>query len=127
MQPLRLLLCLEEMLGDRTLPAPSFHVRSRRSEVFFDATRAGRLEDVAIALHELVASGVTPPPVIHAKCRYCSVRDARLPDLIADPESATVVPPVRCLPVLTPLTRRPPAARGHPAQHPVRGDAWAPA
>jgi CRISPR-associated exonuclease Cas4 len=44
-------------------------------------------EEMARRLHELVASGVVPAPVPHLKCQQCSLRDACLPHLIADPRA----------------------------------------
>ena len=76
-------LCLEEMLGT-TVPAGAiFHVRSkRRREVVFDDGLRRTTVDAARRLHELVASGQVPPPVLHPKCKQCSLHKLCLPELI---------------------------------------------
>jgi CRISPR-associated exonuclease Cas4 len=77
-------LCIEEML---TTPVPAgavFHVRSRRRrEVIFDATLRRTTEEAVVRLHALLASGHTPPPVLHAKCKSCSLHAVCLPELIS--------------------------------------------
>jgi CRISPR-associated exonuclease Cas4 len=79
-------LCLEEML---TVPVPRgaiFHLKSRRRrEVVFDAALRRATSDTAARLHELLDSGVTPPPVLHPKCRQCSLHAVCLPELISAP------------------------------------------
>jgi CRISPR-associated exonuclease Cas4 len=76
-------LCLEEMLKT-TIPAGAiFHVRSRRRrEVIFDAKLRTATEEAVAQLHALLASGVTPPPVLHPKCKQCSLHNVCLPELI---------------------------------------------
>ena len=79
-------LCMEEVLGVSVPAGAIFHVKSRRRrDVSFDAALRQLTEDTARRLHELVASGVVPSPVLHPKCKQCSLRDACLPKLIADP------------------------------------------
>ena len=68
-------LCLEEMLGVPIPAGAMFHVQSRRRrEVLFDADLRRRTEDAAVRLHALLAAGATPPPIVHPKCRQCSVQ-----------------------------------------------------
>ena len=76
-------LCLEEMLG-ATIPAGAiFHIKSkRRREVMFTPVLRGKTEDAALRLHDLVARGVTPPPVLKPRCRGCSLRELCLPELL---------------------------------------------
>lgn len=77
---------LEEQLGTAIPAGAVFHVQSkRRREVVFDAALRRQTEDAARRLHALLASGATPPPVVHPKCRQCSVRELCLPDLVAAP------------------------------------------
>jgi CRISPR-associated exonuclease Cas4 len=77
---------LEESLGVAVPAGAVYHVRSRRRrEVVFDADRRRRTQGAADRLHALLASGVTPPPIPHPKCRQCSVRDLCLPDLVSAP------------------------------------------
>ena len=83
-------LCLEEML-QAVIPAGAiFHLKSRRRrEVAFDNRLRSLTEMTAARLHELVASGATPPPVLKPRCRGCSVRDLCMPELLSRPRSFT--------------------------------------
>jgi CRISPR-associated exonuclease Cas4 len=78
-------LCLEELLG-RPVPAGAiFHIQSkRRREVVFSPELRATTVDTARRLHELVARGVTPPPVLKPRCRGCSLRELCLPELVPD-------------------------------------------
>lgn len=79
-------LCLEEMLGEPVRVGAVFHVRShRRREVVFDADLRQRTERAAARLHELIAAGQTPPPVLHPKCKACSLHAVCLPEMISAP------------------------------------------
>jgi CRISPR-associated exonuclease Cas4 len=81
-------LCLEEMLGVSVRAGAVYHVRSRRRrEVVFDSTLRQTTEDAVERLHALLRSGVTPPPVLHPKCKSCSLYNVCLPEVISD-ESA---------------------------------------
>lgn len=76
-------LCLEEMLGTPVPAGAIFHVKSRRRrEIAFDAALRQRTEDAARRLHELFASGETPPPVLKPRCRGCSLRELCLPEML---------------------------------------------
>jgi CRISPR-associated exonuclease Cas4 len=77
-------LCLEEMLATAVPRGAIFHVRSkRRREVEFDADLRRLTEDTVARLHELIQAGVVPPPVLHPKCRQCSLHDVCMPELIS--------------------------------------------
>jgi CRISPR-associated exonuclease Cas4 len=77
-------LCLEEMLGVAIPAGAIFHVRSqRRREVVFDAALRRKTEDAVTRLHALLAAGQTPAPVLHPKCKQCSLHDLCLPELDA--------------------------------------------
>jgi CRISPR-associated exonuclease Cas4 len=77
-------LCLEEMLGVAVPAGAIFHVKSkRRRPVAFDAALRRLTEEAAVRLHELLASRIAPPPVVHPKCRQCSLNSLCLPDLVA--------------------------------------------
>jgi CRISPR-associated exonuclease Cas4 len=81
-------LCLEEMLGVAIPAGAIFHIRSkRRCEVAFDAGLRQATCQAAERLHLLLAAGVTPPPVLHPKCKQCSVQHLCLPDLLARPQT----------------------------------------
>jgi CRISPR-associated exonuclease Cas4 len=78
-------LCLEEMLGVAVPAGAVFHVRSgRRREIVFDDALRRLTEDAVARLHALLASGATPPPVPHPKCKQCSLYELCMPDLVAD-------------------------------------------
>jgi CRISPR-associated exonuclease Cas4 len=76
-------LCLEEMLGVAVPAGAVFHVKSkRRREILFTPELRARTELAARRLHELIASGVTPPPVLKPRCRGCSLHDVCMPELL---------------------------------------------
>jgi CRISPR-associated exonuclease Cas4 len=78
-------LCLEEMLGVAVPAGAIFHVRSgRRREVVFDEALRRATEEAVTRLHQLLASGETPAPVPHPKCKQCSLREVCLPQLVAN-------------------------------------------
>jgi CRISPR-associated exonuclease Cas4 len=78
-------LCLEEMFGTPVPAGAVFNVRSRRRrEVLFDAPLRAETEGAVARLHALLASGETPPPVPHPKCKQCSLERLCLPRLVAD-------------------------------------------
>jgi CRISPR-associated exonuclease Cas4 len=78
-------LCLEEMLN---VPVPAgaiFHIKSkRRREIVFDAALRRKTEEAARRLHEIVASREVPPPVLHPKCKECSLHDVCMPELLVN-------------------------------------------
>ena len=73
-------ICLEEMLGTGVPEGALFYGRNRRRQqvVFDDALRKETL-DAAARLHDLIASGRTPPPRHGKKCTSCSLKDVCLP------------------------------------------------
>lgn len=78
-------LCLEEMLCV-SVPKGALYwhgSRERREIVFTDAMRR-QVEEVAAAVHEMVALRATPPPVNDKRCDNCSLRDSCLPHAVAD-------------------------------------------
>ena len=68
-------ICLEEMLGVRIAEGFLFYgQRKRRTAVEFDARLRQLVDTVAKALHELIASRVTPPAEYDARrCDSCSL------------------------------------------------------
>ena len=77
-------MCLEEMLGVAVPRGAIFHVKSkRRREVLFTEKLRRKTEDAARRLHELIASGVTPPPVLKPQCEGCSLRELCLPETLS--------------------------------------------
>ena len=79
-------LCLEEMLGVPVPRGAIFHLKSkRRREVTFDAALRQQTIDTAQRLHSLLAAGITPPPVLKARCRGCSLLDVCMPHALSEP------------------------------------------
>jgi len=73
-------LCLEEVLGIAVPEGALFYGKNRRRlQVVFDAPLRSETEDTAGRLHELVASGRTPPPHYAKICESCSLREICLP------------------------------------------------
>jgi CRISPR-associated exonuclease Cas4 len=76
-------LCLEEMLGSNIPAGAIFHARSgRRREIAFDPALRRTTEEAVDRLHSLLASGHTPSPVLHPRCKECSLHDLCLPELV---------------------------------------------
>jgi CRISPR-associated exonuclease Cas4 len=74
-------LCLEEMLEVAVPCGALFYGKTRRrEEVDFDAELRETTERAAARVHELLASGVTPPAVLAPKCKRCSLRPQCRPD-----------------------------------------------
>ena len=75
-------LCIEQML-QATVPAGAlYHGKSRRrQEVMFDGELRERTRTRARELHELIATGKTPPPEKSRKCKFCSLAGKCLPHL----------------------------------------------
>jgi CRISPR-associated exonuclease Cas4 len=79
-------LCLEEMLGVAVPAGAIYHGGSkRRREVAFTVDLRRRTEAAAGRLHALLATAEAPAPVVHPKCRQCSLIGLCLPELIAAP------------------------------------------
>lgn len=73
-------LCLEEMLGVSVPEGALFYGKEQRREVVAigDALRR-ETEEVAAAVHRMLADGRTPPPEYAPKCDSCSLVDVCLP------------------------------------------------
>jgi CRISPR-associated exonuclease Cas4 len=76
-------ICLEEML-DVAIPAGAlFYGQTRhRLDVAFDEALRRETEETARQVHELIASGRTPPPVYEKRCESCSLMAECLPKTI---------------------------------------------
>ena len=73
-------LCLEEMLGMAVPCGAIFHIKTkRRRDVKFTPALRSKTEQAALRLHELIASGVTPPPVLKPQCQGCSLVEICMP------------------------------------------------
>ena len=78
-------LCLEEMLGVGVPAGAVFHIKSkRRRDIDFSPGLRAKTEQAAHQLHELVASGRTPPPVLKPRCNGCSLIDLCMPGLLVE-------------------------------------------
>ncbi len=79
-------LCLEEMLG---LPvgrgAIFYHALRRRHEVAFDAGLRDATEGAVTAIRRMLASQSLPPAPNDARCPSCSLINACLPGVVAEP------------------------------------------
>ncbi len=77
-------ICLEEMLA---IPVPAgavYHIKSkRRRAIEFTPELRAKTETAAQRLLELVAAGITPPPVLKPRCKGCSLHDLCMPELLS--------------------------------------------
>ena len=81
-------ICLEEMLGTAVPAGAIFHVQSkRRRDVPFTAALRDATARAAERLHELLKQAIAPPPVLHKKCKQCSLHAVCLPELLAAPQA----------------------------------------
>ena len=79
-------LCLEEMLGV-AVPAGAiwYHASRQRREVDFDAELRGLVPEAVAAVRAMLAGGRLPPAPNDHRCAKCSLFDACLPGLAANP------------------------------------------
>ncbi|HEY3391423.1 MAG TPA: CRISPR-associated protein Cas4 [Lacipirellulaceae bacterium] len=83
-------LCLEEMLGVTIDAGELFYgKRQRRTHVEFDEQLRTATQSAALRLHQMIASGETPPAVREKKCDRCSLFHLCLPDVTQTSRSAT--------------------------------------
>ena len=77
--------CLEEMFGI-TVPAGAiFWYGSReRQEIVLTQTMREQVEQVTQAVRRQLEQGLTSPPVNDQRCDNCSLKEACLPDVVAD-------------------------------------------
>lgn len=77
-------LCLEEMLNC-AIPAGAlfYGAERRRTDVTFDQKLRDATERCITAVHELLTSGQTPPPVPDKRCGNCSLNEHCLPDTLS--------------------------------------------
>lgn len=79
-------ICLEEMLGLDISVGAVFHIKTkRRREVSIDLDLRSRTIRAAERLHELLTKTVAPLPMLHPKCKQCSVREVCMPELVSAP------------------------------------------
>jgi CRISPR-associated exonuclease Cas4 len=74
-------ICLEEMLSVSVPQGALFYGKTRRRlDVTFDEALRCETEEAANKAHQLIASGVTPPPVYVKRCKSCSLIGECLPE-----------------------------------------------
>ncbi len=84
-------MCLEEMLKVRIDKGALFYGKiRRRTEVLFDDALREKTEAAAKRLHDLIATGKTPPPVRTARCRSCSLVSYCMPSACRRAGSASM-------------------------------------
>jgi CRISPR-associated exonuclease Cas4 len=82
-------LCLEEMVGRPVTEGAIYYAaRRRRTVVEFSAELRQRTEALAARMHELFRGGVTPAPVLTARCRSCSLIEICQPSALGKRGSA---------------------------------------
>lgn len=82
-------MCLEEALGTTIPQGALFYAASRRRlTVFFSDHLRAVVEQSAAAVHAMLASRRTPPPVRCDACRGCSLFDWCLPGALVMPDVA---------------------------------------
>lgn len=76
-------LCLEEMFG-RPVPEGALYYASsrRRRIVTVDAGLREKTIAAITGVRDLLAAGITPPPLADEHCRACSLRDLCQPDAV---------------------------------------------
>ncbi len=73
-------LCLEEMLGVAVPEGALFYGKEQRREVVeINEALRRKTEEVAAAVHRMLAEGRTPPPGYSPKCDRCSLVEVCLP------------------------------------------------
>lgn len=77
--------CLEEMLNlEVEKGAIYWHGSRERKEVVFTEAMRTHLEEVVVAVHEMIASHIVPPPVNDKRCKDCSLKESCLPHVVGD-------------------------------------------
>ena len=74
------------MLGVAVLADAIFHVKTkRRRNVLFHPALRDNTRRAAERLHDLLAQTAAPLPMLHPKCKQCSVSGVCLPELVSEP------------------------------------------
>ncbi|PIU50279.1 MAG: CRISPR-associated protein Cas4 [Desulfobacterales bacterium CG07_land_8_20_14_0_80_52_14] len=77
-------ICLEEMLACNISRGVLFYGKNRRrEEILFDNRLRVETETASARLHDLMASGVTPPAKYDGRCESCSLIDMCMPKITA--------------------------------------------
>jgi len=82
-------LCLEEMHGVTVPRGAIFYGKTRRREfVEFTVSLRQKTEATVARFHEIMESGITPPPIYTKACESCSLLHWCLPQKMQDPDEA---------------------------------------
>jgi CRISPR-associated exonuclease Cas4 len=82
-------MCLEEMRSCTILCGAMFYGQTmHRLDVVFDEELRSKTIAAAAGVHQLFASGVTPPPEYGSKCKQCSLIEICMPQVLERAGSA---------------------------------------
>ena len=85
-------ICLEEMTGKEVPRGAIYHHSSRRRrEVVFDSALRAKVEETVVAIRQMFAEKVIPPPVNDARCRHCSLLESCMPAVIGERQRTDAV------------------------------------
>jgi len=72
--------CLEEMLGKNIEKGALYwHGSRERKEIALTDALKAQVQEIAEAVHKMIAENRIPPPVNDERCRDCSLREACMP------------------------------------------------
>jgi len=78
-------ICLEEMFNVRVENGALYwHGSRERKEIIFTEAMRAHLEEVAVAVHEMMANQHVPPPVNDKRCKDCSLKESCLPHVVGE-------------------------------------------
>lgn len=78
-------MCLEEILSVSVPSGAIFYGRTRRRlDVSFDDGLRKETEEAAKHAHQLISSGITPPPIYEKRCESCSLIGECMPKKIGE-------------------------------------------
>ena len=79
--------CLEEMFNSKVEKGALYwHGSRERREIAFTDSMRAEVEQVASAVHEMIAEHHVPPPVNDKRCKDCSLRESCLPHVVGEKE-----------------------------------------
>jgi CRISPR-associated exonuclease Cas4 len=82
-------LCLEEMLGVNIPEGALYYGKPhRRENVLLDSALREKTKELALSLHQLIQSNVTPLAEYSSKCKSCSLLELCMPQSAGTHKSA---------------------------------------
>ncbi len=79
-------ICLEEMLGVAIPAGAIYHILSKhRRDVPLTSQLRAETHRAAERLHAVLGQSAAPQPVLHKKCKQCSLHAICLPELLSAP------------------------------------------